>query len=314
MTAALDVQQKKPLLLAPMALLEGWKRRVPRSHLDLSGDAPKEVVAAQLGAYDTLLFARRGPVMVVADDEGTVIVLGVGEASREAAVAAIAAAKSWQDAGITFESIGGPYAVFQSPDQSLSLELPAGKYDGFSARTKVDGKPVILVRITHAGPRALKKCDLDHPPELSDRDFATAEELEWTTLPGQVAVVVDEHGGFNAPAKPPAKPIRAGDAVIVASGYSMLSWPVPGGLLIAGSNLGDGADNVAALLAIPPGRFVDTGLTLDVPSGKVRLFDPETEDEAATVKLAKGKYRVATVPAFVTAAAELVSVLRLTKA
>ena len=93
----------------------------------------------------------------------------------------------------------------------------------------------------------------------------------------------------------------------------MLAWPVNDGLLLAGSNLGDAVDNVAALRAIPAERFEDTGLTLEAPSGALRLFDAEGKDEPTTVKLAKGTYRVALVPKFATLAAELVSVLRLTK-
>jgi hypothetical protein len=313
MTDALDVLPRLPLLLAPAALVEGWKRRVPRSHLELAGDAPRDVIAAQLGAYDTLLLARRGPVTLVHSEEGPVIVLGLG---LEAAAEALEDVEDWEDADITFESIGGKYAIFQKPEATLTLDLPAGKYDGSRARTKVAGKPVIFVRIVHAGPRATVKRDVELPPELSDRDFAAAEKVEWTTLPDQVAVVVDAKGRFAPPKTTSSKPARAGDAVVVMSGFSLLSWPVAGGLLVAGSNLGDAVDNVAALLAIPPKRFVDTGLTLDVTSGAVKLFDPagEEEDGAATVPLASGKYRVAAVEKFVTAAAELVSVLRLTKA
>ena len=314
MTDALDVNAALPLLLAPIALMEGWRRRVPRSHLELLGDAPRDVIAAQLGAYDTLVLSRRSPAVVVPHDGATVIALGFPPgASAPDWSEQLARITKWEDAGITFESLGGTYALFQSTEQSLLFDLPAGKYEGWTSRPKIGGKTVVLVRLVRSGPRTPPKYDIELPPELSDADFAAAEALEWTTLSSQVAVVVDDRGTCALLEEPPPKPTRAGDALVLPSGQSMLSWVVPGGLLIAGSNLGDAADNVAALLAIPAKRFEDTGLTLAVPSAKLRLYDAEGEDETTTVRLAQGTYRVGFLPKLVTAAAELVSIVRLTK-
>lgn len=314
MNGSLDVAPDAPLLVAPLALIEQWRRRVPKSHRELVAMAPPVVFGAQLGAWSALVLARKGAVTLLPADKGAVLALGASGASRDKLVAVLAGVKTWEEAGFELLSDGRPHVVFQNVERVLELALPEGRYLGTSAKAKVDGKPVVFVRLERIGDLRPRTLDVAAPPPLSDADFDAAEALTWVSVSDQKVVVIDAAKTWKGPAKAAKAPKLAGGALVSPSGSALLAWPIAGGVMLAGSEGGDAPDDVAAMLAIPKDRFVDTGLTLEVSSGAVRVFDPDgEEDEGLHLKLAKGTYRVAHVERFRTAAAELVSILLLAK-
>ena len=313
MSGSLEVTPDAPLVFAPIALIEEWKHRVPRSHRDLVGVTPPIVMAVQLGAWDSLVLARKGTVTLLPHDKGVLFALGPSGVSPDQLLAAVGVIKKWEEAGVELPSDGRRHAACQTTERLLEVTLPEGRYWGTFAKAKAAGKAVVFVRLERTGDLRPKKLDVPIPPVLSDADFDAAEALTWVSLSEETVAIVDATKKWKGPAKAAQAPKRAGDALVAPSGSALLAWPIAGGLLLAGSEGGDAPDNVAAMLAVPATRFVDTGLTLEVTSGKVRVFDPIADEESVVVPVAKGSYRVARAEGFRTAAAELASVLRLTK-